>query len=174
MTLDRSVSKPSEPVHHGILKMRWVYIIIIISISLTTIILYVRNPWLSPTNLDYEYTQTQDRRAPIISTTSKASTVKNAFKSNANQTASKDPQHQTKGLHLCTCLTPDSENDADATIPKRLRWLHFPKTGTSFISTLWSYACSTRERYIDLEISSFQCDIFTENKFSMYDFALMK
>ena len=168
--------------------MRSVYALIIFTVSIATIILYIRNPLLSPTNnLEYEYTQ--DRPPIITSTASKTSTANDSFAPTANQTriskssyqsvtpdnnASTNPHHQTKGLHLCTCLTPDSKNDADATIPKRLRWLHFPKTGTSFISTLWSYACSTRERYIDLEISSYQSDIFTGNKFIMYDFALMK
>ena len=79
-------------------------------------------------------------------------------------------------LHVCTCLTPDHPSTQQhlPETPKRIRWLHFPKTGTSFISTLWSYSCSTRERYIDLEISSYQCDVYSNFSYSMYDFALMK
>ncbi len=84
------------------------------------------------------------------------------------------------GLHLCTCLTEDDYLATNANLlhnPQRLRWLHFPKTGTSFISTLWSYSCSTRERYIDLNVNSHVCTNSPDGKISaasMYDFALMR
>lgn len=80
----------------------------------------------------------------------------------------------TLGLHVCTCLTNDFPRNANNLPhnPKRLRWLHIPKTGTSFISTLWSYSCSTRERYIDLNVNSHVCS--NRTAYSMYDFALMR
>mmetsp|Transcript_23847 Transcript_23847/g.49398 ORF Transcript_23847/g.49398 Transcript_23847/m.49398 type:complete len:765 (-) Transcript_23847:1499-3793(-) len=98
----------------------------------------------------------------------KSSYKERNFQSNINRIGS-------NGLHVCTCLTPNNpSNKYLPGTPKSIRWLHFPKTGTSFISTLWSYACSTRERYIDLAINSHQCSIFDRSSFSMYDFALMK
>ena len=160
--------------------MRTIYALIVLSISIATIALYIRNPALSSSNIQYDHVE--DRPSGSVEVlTSSAEIVPSVPKQTLEQTnkttsitkTSLSSNKESKGLHLCTCLTPEADNP-NAEIPKRLRWLHFPKTGTSFISTLWSYACSTRERYIDLEISSFQCDIFTRNKFSMYDFALMK
>ena len=82
----------------------------------------------------------------------------------------------TLGLHVCTCLTddyhPTNANNLRHNNPTRLRWLHFPKTGTSFISTLWSYSCSTRKRYIDLNVNSQVCS--AGSALSMYDFVLMR
>ena len=81
------------------------------------------------------------------------------------------------GLHVCKCLARSDDPLAPSTPPRRLRWLHFPKTGTSFISTLWSYACSTPERYIDLSVNAQVCVTAADGKrssFSMYDFALMR
>eukprot|EP00931_Biecheleriopsis_adriatica_P064266 TRINITY_DN39073_c0_g1_i1.p1 TRINITY_DN39073_c0_g1~~TRINITY_DN39073_c0_g1_i1.p1 ORF type:complete len:596 (-),score=130.03 TRINITY_DN39073_c0_g1_i1:223-2010(-) len=49
-----------------------------------------------------------------------------------------------------------------------IRWLHFPKCGTSFISTLWNYGCSKNGLPIDLRIDA-------KNKpgcGECYDFAL--
>ena len=63
------------------------------------------------------------------------------------------------GLHTCTCLTNDDPRNANLPdTPKRIRWLHIPKTGTSFISTLWAYITTTSDRYIDLSISSHVCN----------------
>lgn len=84
----------------------------------------------------------------------------------ANATASK-----LGGMHVCTCLSNDNPRNLT---PKRLRWLHIPKTGTSFISTLWSYAASTSDRYIDLSINSYECNNWDNSSYSMYDFALMR
>lgn len=147
---------------------RTLYIIIIVAISIATIAICVRNPVLSSTNVSYEYTD--HSLASKISINRIETAVAEVQQTSNPATPDKTT---TKGLHLCTCLTPSS-NHKDTETPKRLRWLHFPKTGTSFISTLWSYACSTRDRYIDLDISSFQCDLFKKNAFNMYDFALMK
>lgn len=76
-----------------------------------------------------------------------------------------------------------------------LRWLHIPKTGTSFISTLWNIITSSkstssssnnndRDRYIDLNVHSHSCDnnYYYNNTtnnvvlryYSMYDFVLMR
>jgi hypothetical protein len=173
--------------------MRTFYALIVVTFSIATILLYARNPALSSSSIEYEHTD--DRPSVSVSKGPKKfideidndddeddddegvappiATKKSKHSSTSDVSATTHPQDTPKGLHLCTCLDPN-KNDPDAEIPKRLRWLHFPKTGTSFISTLWSYACSTRERYIDLEISSFQCDIYTRNAYSMYDFALMK
>ena len=165
--------------------MRTFYSLIIVGISIATIVLYTKTPTLSSSNIQYEYTQDRppvsDAKRTKISTTVQTDdddaatpfAKNNEIAAAADTPPASKPQDTPKGLHLCTCLNPNM-NYPESEIPKRLRWLHFPKTGTSFISTLWSYACSTRERYIDLEISSFQCDIFTRNAFSMYDFALMK
>lgn len=51
---------------------------------------------------------------------------------------------------------------------KNLRWLHFPKAGTSFIATIWNYACG-QDKLLDLDVdpaSSSGC-------MQCYDFALM-
>ena len=82
------------------------------------------------------------------------------------------PGEMTGGIHTCTCLKEGSS--LDATLPKKLRWLHFPKTGTSFISTLWSYTTTTPTHYIDLNINSHVCSMHDSTSFSMYDFALMR
>lgn len=93
---------------------------------------------------------------------------------------------RNKGLHVCTCLNdehPQNIHLPDA--PKRIRWLHIPKTGTSFITTLWSYAASTSERYIDLSFNSHVCGKHLETdvmkplqydnfSHSMYGHALMR
>jgi hypothetical protein len=144
----------------------YIYSLILIAVSIATLALYIKNPALSSSNIHYDFTE----ELKTTLTTEPKQTQNNAAvrKETINSTSTAS----SKGLHLCTCLTPDNTDTHET--PHRLRWLHFPKTGTSFISTLWSYACSTRERYIDLEISSFQCDIFTRNAFSMYDFALMR
>ena len=81
------------------------------------------------------------------------------------------------GMHICTCLTNDHPQNTNLPPkPKRIRWLHIPKTGTSFISTLWSYAASTHDRYIDLNVNSYECsyDILDHTSYSMYDYALMR
>ena len=74
------------------------------------------------------------------------------------------------GMHVCTCLDDDDVPIA----PRRLRWLHVPKTGTSFVTTLWSHMTSNRDRYIDLNVDSHQCDNYANRTYSMYDFVLMR
>ncbi|KAL7480940.1 hypothetical protein ACHAW6_006612 [Cyclotella cf. meneghiniana] len=141
--------------------------IIVLAVSVATIVFYSKNPALSSSNFRREFNEDSPPRS---------TSLKSISTSAANSSVVYgDHDSSLPGLHLCTCLNDAAAvDDTDAETPKRIRWLHFPKTGTSFISTLWSYACSTRERYIDLEISSFQCDIFAKNYFSMYDFALMR
>ncbi len=80
------------------------------------------------------------------------------------------------GMHVCTCLTNRHpiHSNLSVTPPKRLRWLHIPKTGTSFISTLWAYMTTTEHRYIDLAVNSQWCSKATTASYSMYDFALMR
>ena len=84
----------------------------------------------------------------------------------------------SKGMHVCTCLTNHHQMNSHLLslppIPKRLRWLHIPKTGTSFISTLWAYVTTTEHRYIDLDVNSRWCSKGTTAHYSMYDFALMR
>ena len=117
----------------------------------------------------------------------KAVASSSSFNDKERQQASKTIINRDKtsspGLHMCKCLTDNAPTTNHANYyhlphkkkPKRLRWLHFPKTGTSFISTLWSYSCSTRERYIDLNVDSMVCwNEGTHSTFSMYDFALMR
>lgn len=69
---------------------------------------------------------------------------------------------------LCSNL-PIPELPAVAAVPLRnIQWLHFPKAGTSFISTIWNYAC-TKRAPLDLAVSpraSPGCE-------RCYDFALM-
>jgi hypothetical protein len=55
------------------------------------------------------------------------------------------------GIHTCACVTPQDEKRRDL---KNLRWLHFPKTGTSFWSTIFSYACRKKGR-VDMDVSPF-------------------
>ena len=86
-------------------------------------------------------------------------------------------QDHTKGMHICTCLhnnNNDNTNNKLPKTPKRIRWLHIPKTGTSFITTLWSYTSSTNEKYIDLNVNSFECGNWADTAYSMYDFVLMR
>lgn len=49
-----------------------------------------------------------------------------------------------------------------------IRWLHVPKTGTSFISTIWAYACSG-EKVLELRVDPNA----TTGCSKCYDFALM-
>jgi len=56
-----------------------------------------------------------------------------------------------QGVHTCGCVT---EADATRRDLKRLRWVHFPKTGTSFWSTIFAYACRKRGR-VDMRVSPF-------------------
>lgn len=84
-------------------------------------------------------------------------------------------QDHTNGMHICTCLHDNNDNNKLLPqTPKRLRWLHIPKTGTSFITTLWSYTSSTNEKYIDLNVNSFECGNWANTAYSMYDFVLMR
>jgi len=158
------IPRPSPPPQN---RMRLHPALIVLAVSVAAIVFYSKNPALSSSNFRHEFKEDSPPRSTSlksISTSASNSSV-----------VHRDHDSSLPGLHLCTCLNVASAvDDTDAETPKRIRWLHFPKTGTSFISTLWSYACSTRERYIDLEISSFQCDIFAKNYFSMYDFALMR
>jgi len=50
-----------------------------------------------------------------------------------------------------------------------LRWLHVPKTGTSFIATIWNYACGQRGVPLDLYVD----DYYTKGCSQCYDFAVM-
>ena len=79
-------------------------------------------------------------------------------------------------LHACTCLTADDPRNAAGlpAAPARLRWLHIPKTGTSFVATLWSYAASKGDRYIDLAVNPKVCGQHDATAFDMYDYALMR
>jgi hypothetical protein len=64
-------------------------------------------------------------------------------------------------VHSCPCAQKPERRDL-----RKLRWLHIPKTGTSFWATLFSYAC--RKKRVDLDVSpylSHACD-------ECYDFAL--
>lgn len=96
--------------------------------------------------------------------------------SSNSSTGHGDSATASEGMHVCTCLTnrhPMNSN-LSLTPPKRLRWLHIPKTGTSFISTLWAYMTTTEHRYIDLAVNSQWCSKETTASYSMYDFALMR
>eukprot|EP00440_Ansanella_granifera_P011921 gb/GFBE01012958.1/.p1 GENE.gb/GFBE01012958.1/~~gb/GFBE01012958.1/.p1 ORF type:complete len:425 (+),score=64.11 gb/GFBE01012958.1/:1-1275(+) len=61
-----------------------------------------------------------------------------------------------------------TEAEADQTL-KNINWLHVPKTGTSFISTIWNYACGQHEPPLDLEVDAYATATCSE----CYDFALM-
>jgi hypothetical protein len=64
-------------------------------------------------------------------------------------------------VHSCPCAQRPERRDL-----RKLRWLHIPKTGTSFWATLFSYAC--RRKHVDLDVSPYlskACD-------QCYDFAL--
>jgi hypothetical protein len=172
--MSSSITFPNRPRHTAPLKnMRLFYCFITVTASITTIFMYFKT---LDFNNQKSYESNEYNLPPRLTSlqTRTGTDGTEYFDEDDDVVFSDDHEAGSPpdGLHLCTCLGND--HDADAEIPKRLRWLHFPKTGTSFISTLWSYACSTRERYIDLGIESFQCDIFTGNAFSMYDFALMK
>lgn len=64
-------------------------------------------------------------------------------------------------LHSCPCAREPERRDL-----RKLRWLHIPKTGTSFWATLFSYAC--RKKRVDLDVSPFLSPACNE----CYDFAL--
>ena len=51
-----------------------------------------------------------------------------------------------------------------------LYWLHFPKAGTSFIATIWNYACGQGGDLLDLTVS----DKYGPHCGHCYDFALME
>lgn len=70
----------------------------------------------------------------------------------------------TGGVHTCGCVSPGNEKRRAL---KKLRWLHFPKTGTSFWSTIYQYACR-KKGTMDLDISPF----WKEQCGSCYDFAV--
>jgi len=52
---------------------------------------------------------------------------------------------------------------------KNLRWLHIPKAGTSFIATIWNYACGQGDVTIDLAVDAASAN----GCMACYDFALM-
>jgi hypothetical protein len=56
-----------------------------------------------------------------------------------------------QGVHTCGCVTAADVARRDL---KRLRWVHFPKTGTSFWATIFSYACRKKGN-VDMHVSSF-------------------
>ncbi|CAJ1364137.1 unnamed protein product [Effrenium voratum] len=64
--------------------------------------------------------------------------------------------------HAAGCRSLHVEVTEKAHELRNIRWLHFPKAGTSFISTIWNYACA-RKAPLDLAIG----------KTHVYDFALM-
>lgn len=77
-----------------------------------------------------------------------------------------------KGQHVCSCLPEEETLFTDR--PGNFRWVHIPKTGTSFIITLWLYATSAIDssmprRTIDTAVDSF----FHSKCPDCYDFALM-
>eukprot|EP00440_Ansanella_granifera_P022616 gb/GFBE01024565.1/.p1 GENE.gb/GFBE01024565.1/~~gb/GFBE01024565.1/.p1 ORF type:complete len:433 (+),score=79.29 gb/GFBE01024565.1/:1-1299(+) len=52
---------------------------------------------------------------------------------------------------------------------ENIRWVHFPKAGTSFIATIWNYACGQGDIPLDLSVSQ----NYAPNCGACYDFALM-
>ncbi len=155
--------------------------IVSIAILLFFSVLSVRNSssWLSA------YVDTVDdvpphQTAAAASSSSTAAIAENVGQQQTPKTIINRNKTSSLGLHMCTCLTEEDYAATKAKVlhnPQRIRWLHFPKTGTSFISTLWSYSCSTRERYIDLNVNSHVCTNDPDGKHSgpsMYDFALMR
>lgn len=68
-------------------------------------------------------------------------------------------------LHTCSCLAGHREQEPRG----RFRWLHIPKTGTSFIASLYAQACSDRLGRIDLGISPH----YREGCGACFDFALI-
>jgi hypothetical protein len=147
------------------------FLVSVISVTRTHSILESSH-WLSSSHT----TQGDDHYLPRSGIESAAdySTVSSKTQQKAIKTIINRDKASTKGLHLCTCLNNDDllSNNIPPP-PKRIRWLHFPKTGTSFISTLWSYSTSTNERYIDLNLNSEVCT-HNQHGLSMYDFALMR
>lgn len=123
---------------------------------------------------------THDAINENITTTSNNASMNHHYESknssNSSTGHSDSSSGSSNGMHVCTCLTnthPMNSN-LSPTPPKRLRWLHIPKTGTSFVSTLWSYMTTTEQRYIDLAVNSQWCSKGTTAFYSMYDFALMR
>ncbi|CAK0809223.1 unnamed protein product [Prorocentrum cordatum] len=51
----------------------------------------------------------------------------------------------------------------------QLQWLHIPKTGTSFIATIWNYACGQEGLPLDLYVDAW----YTAACGNCYDFAVM-
>jgi hypothetical protein len=111
------------------------------------------------------------RYVPIRVVTTSASTTSNTTTNDAG-----GRMRSGYGMHVCTCLNDDYDDDDDVPFapPRRLRWLHVPKTGTSFVTTLWSQMTSRDDRYIDLNVHSYQCDKYANATYSMYDFVLMR
>jgi len=62
-----------------------------------------------------------------------------------------DLSNSTTGFHQCSCVSDADEQRQDL---KNLRWLHFPKTGTSFWSSVYSYACRAQGP-LDMDVSPF-------------------
>ncbi|KAL7530605.1 hypothetical protein ACHAXR_003589 [Thalassiosira sp. AJA248-18] len=112
---------------------------------------------------------------PLFSSPREQTTLSDQLSTPSDELSAPSDDDVTGGLHMCTCLTDDDPRNANLPdTPRRLRWLHIPKTGTSFISTLWSYAASTSDRYIDLSINSHFCNNWDNTSYSMYDFCLMR
>jgi hypothetical protein len=51
----------------------------------------------------------------------------------------------------------------------QLQWLHIPKTGTSFIATIWNYACGQKGLPLDLYVDAY----YGTGCGDCYDFAMM-
>lgn len=75
--------------------------------------------------------------------------------------------------HAGCAQSPQTKHKALAGQLKELQWLHIPKTGTSFIATVWNYACGyggAKQRRLDLNVDVNQgphCG-------RCYDFSLME
>ena len=62
------------------------------------------------------------------------------------------------------------ENSSHTYPIRNLYWLHFPKAGTSFMATVWNYACGQGRELLDLTVS----DAYAPKCLHCYDFALME
>jgi len=150
-------------------------VLVIICVIVSTLLMHYRltSSWTSSIDLSFSEPTTltgQNSSWPQSSESDRQTSR------SANTTRSKTIRsNRTEGMHMCTCLTDGNPRNANLPDkPKRIRWLHIPKTGTSFMTTLWSYAASNSERYIDLAIHSHVCGMFDNSSYSMYDFALMR
>eukprot|EP00931_Biecheleriopsis_adriatica_P063345 TRINITY_DN38336_c0_g2_i2.p1 TRINITY_DN38336_c0_g2~~TRINITY_DN38336_c0_g2_i2.p1 ORF type:complete len:432 (+),score=86.41 TRINITY_DN38336_c0_g2_i2:55-1350(+) len=73
------------------------------------------------------------------------------------------------GRRACRELRVTLEASPEQRALQNIRWVHIPKTGTSFIATIWNYACGQREPPLDLGVSPNA----TLGCVNCYDWALM-